>query len=690
MAKSVASYLALAFGKLRGAVALDQLSVRHRVYGGISVVLLLLIALSVIFLRGIAVVNSQSEDVRTTATEAAVVSDFAAWVGEVHSRVTQYALSESTVDQQAAQKAIERLERATQAVEEVYGAAGTRSAPDVEYLKKLEGQYRKILRDTIEIIGTRHLQTVELSRNSTELGSIVSAIVTGLARDAGNAGALEPAIRLMEGFYASKAAAGYFLASRDPADSNRARVEIDAMRRMLDEMIARNIDNKRIQRFLNATTEPLDHYVQSIDALVIATNRMATATVERQAVADEMSAVTKAIQFSAVQTQIKAVQSMTDAGTWSRSLGVVTSGIAIALGVVLAVLIGGSIAHPITQITEVMRALADGKVDIAIPHAKRRDEIGAMASAVMIFRDRTIESVHLSEEKEIERRTKIQRAQVLEQLNSDFEAKIIALASNLSIAATGLTASAESMHATTTQTGQKSSSVMTAAQQAAENAGKVATATNELSFSFDEIADRVNQSQAIAATAMEGAKRTDGTMQALATDAQKIGDITHLIQNLAKQTNLLALNATIEAARAGEAGRGFAVVAGEVKSLATQTSNATEAIGVQISQIQTATGNAVGAIQAIATTINEMNRIASHVAAAVEQQRAATHHIAQSVQRAADSADEVKQTIDGVEEASAATNMEANQVLDAARRLSREADNLRAEVNRFIAGVRAA
>ena len=104
------------------------------------------------------------------------------------------------------------------------------------------------------------------------------------------------------------------------------------------------------------------------------------------------------------------------------------------------------------------------------------------------------------------------------------------------------------MHATTTQTGQKSSSVMTAAQQAAENAGNVATATIELTFSFDEIAERVKQSQEIATTAMGGAKQTDGTVQALATDAQKIGEITHLIQNIAKQTNLLALNATIEAA----------------------------------------------------------------------------------------------------------------------------------------------
>ncbi len=685
----LADYLVPAVRKLSAVGDLDRLSVRHRIYGGISIILFLLIALSAIFLHGMQVVNSESDQVRTSARQTVVVSELAAWVGEVHSRIAQYALSENDTDLQLTQRAIERLQLATSAVEKVYGAAGAGAAQNVEYLKKLEAQYRRVLAETIEIISARRFQTVELSRNATELGTIVSAIVTVL-NDTGNAGARGPAVRLMENFYSSKAIIARFLASRDPADSSRARVETDAMRRVLVELRALNIENSRIQRFLNAISAPFDQYVKAIDALVASTERYAAATVERQAVADELSEAAKTVQFSAADAQIKAVQSMMDVVASSRNLGVMTAAIAIALGALLAALIGSSIVRPITHLTEVMRSLADGAVDIAILHSGRRGELGAMASAVQIFRDRTIESTRLAEEKEIERQAKIHRAQVLGQLNAGFEAKVGALASSLSVSAASLTSSAEKMHSTSAQTGQKSSSVMAAAEQAAENAGSVASSTEELSLSFDEIADRVSQSQMIATKAMEEAKRTDGTVQALLSDAQKIGQITSLIQSIAGQTNLLALNATIEAARAGEAGRGFAVVASEVKSLATQTSKATDAIGVQISQIQAATSNAVGAIQSIVTTISEMNEIASEVAAAVEQQRAATHDIAESVQRAANSAQEVKQTIDGVEEASAATGTEADQVLNAARKLSREADDLRAEVTRFILGVRAA
>ena len=101
--------------------------------------------------------------------------------------------------------------------------------------------------------------------------------------------------------------------------------------------------------------------------------------------------------------------------------------------------------------------------------------------------------------------------------------------------------------------------------------------------------------------AVDQARKTNDRVGELSKAAARIGDVVELINTIAGQTNLLALNATIEAARAGEAGRGFAVVAAEVKALADQTAKATGEIGQQVSGIQAATQESVGAIREISS-----------------------------------------------------------------------------------------
>ena len=131
------------------------------------------------------------------------------------------------------------------------------------------------------------------------------------------------------------------------------------------------------------------------------------------------------------------------------------------------------------------------------------------------------------------------------------------------------------------------------------------------------------------------AQKTNSRVGELSKAASRIGDVVELINTIAGQTNLLALNATIEAARAGEAGRGFAVVASEVKALAEQTAKATGEISQQISGIQSATEDSVGAIKEIGDTIGRMSEISSTIAAAVEEQGAATQEISRNIQHAA-------------------------------------------------------
>ncbi len=112
-------------------------------------------------------------------------------------------------------------------------------------------------------------------------------------------------------------------------------------------------------------------------------------------------------------------------------------------------------------------------------------------------------------------------------------------------------------------------------------------------------------------------------MTALGMAAQAIGQVTETITEISGQTNLLALNATIEAVRAGEAGKGFAVVANEIKELAKQTAEATQAIKGKIEDVQTPTASTVTEIDQISTVINGVNEIprgASHLAPISDKQ----------------------------------------------------------------------
>jgi methyl-accepting chemotaxis protein len=179
-------------------------------------------------------------------------------------------------------------------------------------------------------------------------------------------------------------------------------------------------------------------------------------------------------------------------------------------------------------------------------------------------------------------------------------------------------------------------------------------------------------------------------VQGLSAAAQKIGDVVKLISDIASQTNLLALNATIEAARAGDAGKGFAVVASEVKSLANQTAKATEEISAQVASMQGATNDAVQAIHSIGGTIGTINEIATTIASAVEEQGAATQEIARNVQEAAQGTGQVSSNIVGVNQAASETGAASSQVLASAEELGKQAETLRADVDQFLANIRAA
>ena len=347
-----------------------------------------------------------------------------------------------------------------------------------------------------------------------------------------------------------------------------------------------------------------------------------------------------------------------------------------------------SISHPITALTRAMLGLADREMETAIPGVGRADEIGRMAGAVQVFKDNMIIVAHRVVEQEAEQKLKALRAVRLEGLVTGFEGKVGDMVSVLGSASAKMETTARTMAATADHTNRQASIVSSAAEVAGVGVRTVAAAAEELAASITEISRQVTQSARISEKAVADVRRTDGIVRTLANSAHEIGDVVGLITNIATQTNLLALNATIEAARAGEAGKGFAVVASEVKSLAQQTTSATEAIRTQIGHVQGTTAEAVHAIQGVAVIVEELGVIATMIAAAVEEQGAATAEIARNVQQTAASTGTVTANIASVSHTAGETGKAAGQVLDAARDLSLQAVGLSDEVGRFVSAVR--
>jgi methyl-accepting chemotaxis protein len=343
------------------------------------------------------------------------------------------------------------------------------------------------------------------------------------------------------------------------------------------------------------------------------------------------------------------------------------------------------------DLKQAMHRLANGDLSAGVLGIDRHDEVGEMARAVQAFQNRALE-MRRQETTAVEEKVAAEqsRREGSVRMAAEFEAQVGVVVEAVGTAAANLQTAAGSMLATAGETSDKATAVATASGKATENVESVATAAAQLGASVSEIGRQVADSADIARDAVQQASHTNEIVHGLAAAANNIGKVVELIQSIASQTNLLALNATIEAARAGAAGKGFAVVASEVKSLAAQTTRATENIRGQIEGVQTATDQAVHAIGEIVTTIDRISGIASAIAAAVEQQGAATSEIASSVAHAAQGTKQVLQDIEGVSRASVEVGAAADQVLSSATELTRHAETLRHEVRQFLVGVRRA
>ncbi|MCA0404530.1 MAG: methyl-accepting chemotaxis protein [Proteobacteria bacterium] len=369
------------------------------------------------------------------------------------------------------------------------------------------------------------------------------------------------------------------------------------------------------------------------------------------------------------------------------ALAVVVVSALIAL--VSVVVLRRRVVRPLTRLSRAIADVSTGNFDVDLPVGRHNDEITDVCNAVNILAEQSREAEQLRQQQGAERqRAEEERRSALIAIADQCNRTIGSAIAMVRGAATELESNAISMSEDVSLSTRHAQGALGLSRDAARNVSAVAAAAEELSASVRETRERVQESADLAIVASQEVGAASDKMERLDSASRRISDILSLITQIAAQTNLLALNATIEAARAGEAGKGFAVVAGEVKSLASQTAQATAEISEQIREVQGAATDAMDALASVVETFRNIDTISSTVAVAAREQSEATQEIAANIANAALFTDNALSEVSGAHGAVDKTGQSASLVRDSAASLKAQSVVMEEALDKLVANIR--